>query len=68
MPVYEVLPVRKPFGGREPGTMVELTEGEAAGFLDKLRAVDGDSPQPLATEEPAAEPKPKGKRTASKTE
>lgn len=47
MPVYEVLPVGKPFGNRAPGSLVTLTEAEASGFLDKLRAVDGDDPQPV---------------------
>lgn len=65
MPVYEVLPGRKTFGGLEPGQRVTLTEAEAGGFLDKLRAVDGDDPQPIeeATEQPV-----KAKRSTRKSE
>jgi hypothetical protein len=46
---YRVKDVPKPFGGRLAGDLVELTEAEAVGFLDKVELVelviDDETPQ-----------------------
>ena len=58
MATYRVLDTPKPFGRRTPGELVELTEAEAAGFLDKLALV-GE-----AGEEPVSAPAPRRRKSA----
>lgn len=55
---YRVLAGSKPFGGLLPGTLVLLSDVEAAGLLDKLELVE-DSTVPEAEAEPKPEPKRK---------
>lgn len=60
MATYRVLDTPKPFGGRTPGEQVELTEAEAAGFLDKLALVSEEGEEapnlPAPRKRKSAEP------------
>lgn len=55
---YRVLDVRKPFGGYAPGTLVELTNEEAQGALDKLESAT----ESAETAEPVGESRREKKR------
>ena len=56
MPQYRVKAGPSPFGGHEPGTIVNLTVEEAAGFRDKLEFVSDDVEAPAVDERPTAPP------------
>lgn len=65
MATYRVKPGYRHGAGKKygPGDLVELTEVEAAGFLDKLELVTQEAPTVELTEAEAhAEARPKGKR------
>ena len=61
MPQYRVRPGRT-FGWKDdvgPGEVVELTEAEAAGFLDKLKLIEEED-APAAAPAPAEDKRRKG--------
>jgi hypothetical protein len=59
---YRVLDVRKPFGGYAPGTLVELTNEEAQGALDKLELATESATESAETAEPVGESRREKKR------